>query len=278
MGGEHTTQFKREYLCEIIKDETNSTIPEFNELLEQEIVKEWPKPPFSDFYVSMDLGGVDLTAVLFAYYDFRADKVIIEDELIMDFNKPDSSISKLANGILEKENFLFTDPITFEKRNPHMRVSDINYIVTQEIHKYSGNQLSFSIPRKDDKIAAVNDLRALLSSKKIIIHPKCKTLIRHLKNVKWNKDKTKFIRSPDEGHYDAVDACLYLIRSISYGRNPYPSGYGMDLRNMHVGQGNNLRNKQSQAANVFQTIMDKQKTSPQIKWEQIFGSVPKKVK
>ena len=52
--------------------------------LKEEIIRDWPKPPFFDGYVSMDLGAVDLTGILFAYYDFRANKIIIEDELIED--------------------------------------------------------------------------------------------------------------------------------------------------------------------------------------------------
>jgi hypothetical protein len=255
MGGVDSAQFRREYLCEILKNESNSAIPEFTEELEKEICKEWPKPPYSDFYVSMDLGGKDLTAVLFGYYDFRSDKVIIEDEIIMDFSKPDSSIKSLSDSILVKEEKLFTDALTHEKRKPLLRVSDINYIVINEILKYSDNQLSFTIPKKDDKMAAVNDLRILISSKKVIINPKCQILIRHLRNVKWDKERKKFGRSPDDGHYDAVDALIYMIRSVSFGKNPYPYGYKMELNNMFVPSNHKSSSyNETQAAKAFQAI------------------------
>ena len=239
MGGVGSVKFRREYLCENIKEDTLSVLPEFDEALEKEIVKEWPRPPFFDGYVSMDLGGRDLTAVLFGYYDFRADKVIIEDELILDFNIPENTIQKLTEEIIKKESSLYTDPITGEVKKPFMRVSDINYIVTQEISKYSNRTLSFSVPRKDDKDAAINNLRVMLSAKKVIINPRCSTLIRHLKNVKWNKSKLKFARSVDNSHYDCVDACIYLVRSVSYGRNPYPANYNLDMRNIFIPPGAN---------------------------------------
>lgn len=218
--------------CELIKDDVLAIIPEFDEVAEKELVKEWDRPPFFDSYVSMDLGGRDLTALLFGYYDFLKDKVVIEDELIMDFNKPENTIKSLTEQLLQKEISLYTDPQTGETKAPYLRVSDINYIVTQEISRYSNNTVHFINPRKDDKDAAINQLRALITIKKIIIHPRCKTLIRHLKNAKWNKSKTSFARSPDNGHYDCVDALIYLIRSISYTRNPYPNNYNIDTRNL----------------------------------------------
>jgi hypothetical protein len=232
MGGVNSTKFRREYTCELIKDDVLAIVPEFDEVAEKELVKEWERPPFFDSYVSMDLGGRDLTALLFGYYDFLKDKVVIEDELIMDFNKSENTIKSLTEQLLQKEISLYTDPQTGETKAPYQRVSDINYIVTQEISRYSNNTVHFINPRKDDKDAAINQLRALITTKKIIIHPRCKTLIRHLKNAKWNKSKTSFARSPDNGHYDCVDALIYLIRSISYTKNPYPNNYNIDTRNL----------------------------------------------
>lgn len=232
IGGVNSEKFRREYLCEIIKDSTTTVIPEFTDELQKEIVKEWPKPPFFDSYVSMDLGGKDLTVVLFGYYDFRADKIIIEDELVFDFKNQDSHLEKLVKDIIKKEEDLWTNILTNEVRKPYLRVSDINYIVTQEIHRLSNYQLNFQTTKKDDNAAAINFLREMLGNKKIIINPKCKTLIRHLKNVRWasSNNKDKFARSPDNGHYDAVDACKYFLRSVVWSKNPYPNSYGSSYR------------------------------------------------
>ena len=232
LGGLQTSEARRELLCEIMKDESTVVLPEFNEELEKEIVKEWPKPPFFDCYEAMDLGFDDLTAVVFGYYDFRSDKIIIEDELPFDFTKKDKHLELLVKKIQEKEEELWKNPLTGEIKEPVMRVSDINKIVTNEIHTISKGKLHFFDTKKDDKDSALNNLRILLSNKKIIIHPRCKTLIRHLKNVKWGKGarKDKFAHSVDGSHYDFVDAMVYFVRSVHFGRNPYPSGYDMDFR------------------------------------------------
>src|ERR1019366_5439171 len=96
LGGVNTDEARRELYCELIKDSNTSVIPEFDSALESEIVKEWPKPPFFDAYEGMDTGGKDLTVVLYAYYDFRAGKVIIENETVINFQQKDMNIEVLT--------------------------------------------------------------------------------------------------------------------------------------------------------------------------------------
>jgi hypothetical protein len=234
MGGLNSPQFRREYLCELIREEENVIFPEFTVELESEIIKDWKKPPFYDCYVSMDLGYKDLTALLFAYYDFKADKVIIEDEIIL--TGKELQLPDLTEKILKKEEELWHNPLTNEVKKPYNRVSDINYIVTQEISRISNGEVFFTPAKKDDKDSAINNVRVMLATKKIIINPRCKTLIRHIRNCKWKKTESKssFARSPDNGHYDAVDALIYLIRSISYTKNPYSNYYNTSANDMYV--------------------------------------------
>jgi hypothetical protein len=226
---EKSEEFRREFLCEIIKDQSVSVIPEFTDELKQQIIKEWPKPPHFDAYVSMDLGAIDLTAVLFGYYDFRAAKIIIEDELVADFSKKDMNIERLTQLIKEKEEGLWTNLITNEFKKPYLRVSDINPIVMQEIAVKSFGQVYFTTTKKDEKEAAINNMRSLLGGHKIIIHPRCVNLIRHLDNVKWKsvKNKQTFARSPDNGHYDCVDALIYFCRNVVFSKNPYPANFDL---------------------------------------------------
>lgn len=254
MGGENSPQFRREYLCEVIREEENVLFPEFTPELEKEIIKEWPKPPFYDTYVSMDLGYKDLTAVLFAYYDFRADKIIIEDELVV--NGKELQLPKLTQDILKKESMLWTNALTNEVKEPLIRVSDINYIVTQEIARLSNNEITFIPAKKDDNESALNNLRVMLATKKIIINPKCVNLIRHLRNCKWKNSETKttFARSPDNGHYDTVDAAKYLVRSIAYKKNPYPSHYNYNLQDLYVHNPKNFYKNENR--DIFRAIFN----------------------
>lgn len=234
LGGITTDAARRELLCEFIKDSSTSVLPAVTADLIKDIVKDWPKPPFFDSYEAMDLGFNDLTVVLFAYYDYRAAKVIIEDEIIV--KGEELQLPTLVTQIKKKESELWTHPMSLEVRKPYLRISDINYIVTTEISRASNNEINFSPAKKDDNEAALNNLNLMLASKKVIIHPRCTGLIRHLMNVKWYSpnNRTKFGRSPDDGHYDAVEACKYLVRHILYTKNPYPAHYELNMKDLYV--------------------------------------------
>lgn len=234
-GGESAEDAQREYMCQIIRDPKTSVIPEFTKDLEADIVCEWKKPPHYDMYEGMDLGYKDLTVCLIAYYDFRNNKVVIEDEVVVDFKEKNTTIETLVSRIRQKEQLYFFNYLTNEQKTPTKRISDIEYIVINEIKKVSNYEMNFEAAKKDNLDAMVNFLREKLKKKEIIINPRCQTLIRHLRNIKWKKgEKAMFGRSPDDGHYDAVAALIYLVRAIDYRKNPYPAHYGRDMRNLHV--------------------------------------------
>lgn len=226
-GGIDSSDFKREYLCQILLDQEYAIVPEFTEEVKAKIVKEWPKPPFYDGYVAMDIGMKDLTVVLFAYFDFRNNKIVIEDEFVINGQK--FNTKTLAEGIKQKEDNTFTDKLSGEYKVPYLRVSDNNLIVIKDLWDLHG--LRFIPTRKDDADAALNVLRNYIQDEKIIINPKCKTLIYHLETGVWNKNKTSFERSTaDKGHFDAIDSLKYLIRNIRLNKNPYPKFYDMQSR------------------------------------------------
>lgn len=222
-GGYDSVGFKREYLAQIITDTEKAVVPEFDAELKAKVVKEWPRPPFFDGYVAMDVGMKDLTVVLFAYHDFRNNKLIIEDEYVINGQK--FTTQALAQGIREKEAAVFTSPLTGEFKEPYKRVSDNNLILINDLYRLHG--LIFHATKKDDADAALNNMRILIKDEQIIINPKCKTLIRHLEAAVWNKSKKSYERSGDNGHFDAIDSLKYLVRNVDFHRNPYPVGFGV---------------------------------------------------
>lgn len=219
--------FNREILCQFIRDEETVVIPEFTEERKYKIVKDWVRPKQYDAYVSMDLGMTDLTAILFAYYDFVNNKLVIEDELEVNSKKLNSDY--LGSEIVKIEARLWTDDLGFQTE-PLKRVCDIN----EQIARVDLNRrynLQFVSAKKDDKDAGINMLRVKIQNEEIIINPRCKKLIFHLENATWNKKRTSFERTPTAGHYDFVDAMLYLIRAVKYNKNPFGTP-SVDTTNM----------------------------------------------
>jgi len=262
LGGINSEDTRRELYCEIIKNARTSVLPEFDMALENKIVKDWPKPPYFDAIEAMDTGGKDFTVVLYGYFDYRAQKIVIEDETVIDFQEPGNTTKKLVEEIHKKELELWTNPITLEYRKPAKRVSDIDYIFLNEIRNQSamihkpGEVVGFDITKKDNRDAQISNARIMLNSEKIIIHPRCKTLIRHLNNVKWNKAKSEFARSVDNGHYDAVMALVYLIRNIDFHKNPYPAGYDLNFNSLFIRDRESLLKKENNNIDVFKRLFN----------------------
>ncbi|MDW8347317.1 MAG: terminase family protein [Bacteroidia bacterium] len=215
LGGKDSVVFRREFLVEPITSEQDAVIPEFDELIELDTVKEYNKPPYYVGYVAMDIGGKDLTAILFGYYDFANARIIIEDELAF---KAGTLSDDIAKYIKEKEEKLFKDAVKVLRYSDNNNIIFINDLAIK-------HQLYFNVTAKDDKEAALNDVRMRIKSRKIIINPRCKNLIAHLKNAIWAKNKKDFARSAQFGHYDFIDALIYLVRNINYSFNPYPDSY-----------------------------------------------------
>lgn len=236
--GRNSTAYKREYMTDIITEEDDAVVPEINDKeVYKNVVQTWANPSHYDLYVAMDIGFKDLTAVLFGYYDFQNAKLVIKDELVLSGTK--MLTDNLAHEIKMKER-QFENKFTGELIKPHLRVADNNNpILLQDLSVK--HAIHFSATAKDNADAALNNMRMMLKSGKIIIDPKCVNLLAHLKGAVWNKARTSFARSPDKGHYDFVDCLSYLCRNVDFNRNPFPKD-SYSPSNHHI---NNQVNKEN---------------------------------
>jgi hypothetical protein len=228
--GEKDPGFRREYMCEIVRNADTSILPSFSSEVERVIVRaDYERPVFFDSYVSMDIGGSDLTAVLFGYYDYLNATTVIEDELI--FGK-EVNTKSVAEAIRKKEEELWKNPIDESIMPPYLRIADNNnLIMLTDLQRDHG--INFIPTRKDNREAAINALDVALSQRKVIIHPKCTHTLYHMKFARWDKNRRNFLKIKDSpsgqikgGHADALAAIIYLHRNIIKSKNPYPTGFG----------------------------------------------------
>lgn len=229
--GTQDPMFRREYLCEIIRSADNTILPSFNSEAEREIVTDdYTRPVYFDPYVSFDIGGVDLSALLFGFYDYENARLVIEDEIVVDGT---TNTEILAQMIHEKEKKLWENPLDKSQIPPFMRVIDTNNkILATDLLKLHG--LLFSPVKKDKKQAAINSLDVAIARRELVIHPRCVHLIYHMKMAEWNKAQTDFKRLKDTpggkirgGHADCLAALIYLHRSVIKSHNPFPAGYNV---------------------------------------------------
>lgn len=260
--GEADPKFRCEYLCEIAVDEDVLVVPELNAQLERDIVRPVQRPPFYDAYVSGDPAVTDLTGMLFGYYDFANAQVIILDELVMGGSSSSKlTTQEIADGIVRKENMHFYEEFTGLKIPPHKRIMDNNLkILMNDLNIEHG--LLFEATQKDNKDAQINKLRMMIRQGQIIIHPRCKNLLYHIKSAKWNKKKDGFerVKATKDGtlpahHCDLLDALIYLIRNIDYNKNPYPDHYKhFDRENTFVP--NSQKSEKQEIKQLFNQIMN----------------------
>lgn len=225
VGGYETVDFKREYLNLMITLEDKAVIPEASIEKMNKIVKEVERPPFYDPYVSMDIGFRDYTAVVYGYYDYLRNTVVIEDESIIRGSAV--TTSSIHETIQKKEQELWN-------AKAYLRVADNNNLILLNELSLPPYSLPILATAKDNREAAINKVRLLIQKETLIINPRCKHLIQQIQNATWNARRTDFDRDVLEGHQDCLAALIYLVRNVHFGRNPYPADYMMTYDTFQV--------------------------------------------
>lgn len=240
-GGEETTTWRREYLCEFVTDSDLAIIPEWKD----EFVQDLQRDEYFGYYhryVGLDLGVKDKTAAIYGYYDFRRASLVIEDEFEM--SGPQMNTEILANTIKQKEKELWGDFDVFR------RISDNNWPIMMLDFSHLHN-LTFIATDKDNLEAMINEVRIMVQNGQIIIKPKCSKLIGCMKYGVWDLKKKQFARSTAYGHFDHLAALVYLVRNLAKHSNPVPATHGFET---HRDWTYNVERKHSNNAELFKKV------------------------
>lgn len=228
-GGEATTRWRREYLCEFVTDTAGAVVPEFSDEAEKEIVIPYARPEFFLPYVSLDGGYTDAAGVLFGYVDYRNARLVIEDEWM----KRGALGSDIARAVAEKENKLWQDYhakfLTWKQEYrpliPHLRTMDVDPEMAAQFIRNHGMVWTPVEKRPGYKQALVNQLNDFIKDRRLIISPNCVNLVRQLHNAVWQDNKRKtYRRNEQDAHYDLVDALVYMLKIADFSTNPFPEG------------------------------------------------------
>lgn len=234
VGGKSSVKFRREALAQFLVDPVRALVPEFSEQLELDeemardpawlpIVREVERPEHFHAYTVGDLGYVDLTAILGAYWHFTLGCVVIEDEIITE--KATSDIIQRKAAEMERRLWSGSGIVGEPTRvidAPRITVADLSRLHAGEKGPEGAMDDAWTPAWVGELTAGVNQLRVDVGQRRVIVHPRCVTTIRHLKSAIWNKQRTSAERSPGMGHFDAAMACVYLCRTVDRTRNPYP--------------------------------------------------------
>jgi len=231
VGGKDSTTWKREFLAQFVVDSTLHIVPEWDSLKN---VKEIEKDDFFQFYSiveGLDIGYRDFTAWILGYWDWTHQQLIIEYEFSLKEN--DFTSEALAAGIKELE----SDYQRINKTRIR-RIADNNNLNLladlSRLHKLPFVPIIKKSQERGQgaKEWMVAQVRKLVKDGKVIIHPRCKMLIASLEFGIWKQGHSEFARSEKLGHYDFVDAFIYLVAGllpVIQNINPIPPLYKLDL-------------------------------------------------
>jgi len=211
IGTKDSTTWLREAMCRLdVGFEEDLVVPEFDEELHVAI---WERPKWFFPLITMDLGYQDHTAILLGYVDFEKQKLIVEHaEFVKNKNTKDLF-----------ELFTAAELRAFEGTNRAKefdRYGDMDLaqrVDLEQLYNYHIEPVE-----KYDRDEAIASLRRALSLKKIVINPRCESLIYQLKNGIWNEKRTDFERGVKVGHLDSLMSLVYMNRMARWNLNPGP--------------------------------------------------------
>lgn len=205
-GGEHTDDYKREYLCQEIRDSSIVVVPGYDD---SKHVRTLSIPAFTTWHIMVDWGGVrDYTVGLLYTYDYLRNKILVKSEFKHLENTPTDKV--WADVVKWRAPYnVAIDWIRADA--PGQTLVDLANMTGESV----------SLPPKDDWQAAINHLNVLFGSNMIEIDPSCTFLRESLRSGTFNKQRTDFSRTKALGHCDALAALMYAVRHFNK-ENPYP--------------------------------------------------------
>jgi hypothetical protein len=215
VGGPESIAWKREGLALSVTDPTRAVLPEFSELEAEVVRDDYVRPEHFNAFVVGDLGYVDMTVIAFAYYDFERATIVIEDELAL--RRPTSDIVQREASTIAARLWGQRRPLVRKLDGPPITVADIARQEQTPLAPGSDQPDRWQTVYNGELSQAVNALRLRIKRGGLVVHPRCKTIVAHMRSARWNNARTSFERmQTDEGqhHYDGCAAVVYLAREV----------------------------------------------------------------
>ena len=210
----------REYKCKWIIDSTRIAVQEW----QSDYIKVYKPDIFYKFYqhyIGIDWGSKDFTAIVFATWDFKRAKLVVEGELTF------SGTAVRSDKIAEAINIMKLK-LWGEDADIYRMISDsADPILINELNGHPGMNCT-PVYKEKSLEAMLNQFRMLVGTEKIEVSPTCAMVISNLKSAVWDKTRTALDKDPYNHHFDHLMALVYLTRGLVPNDNPIPKDFGVD--------------------------------------------------
>jgi hypothetical protein len=234
-GGRGHPECEREYFCEVTRDPERMIVPEFNR---ERHVRPMVRPAYADCYTVMDPGMSDRCAILWAYWDWMAQVLVVERSWA-EFNAGTDVVAKVMRdteldlwGTLgddepanDNGRLLAYDRDKHKLRaNPCQRWTDVDLRLAHDLRTLHGINVQVVDKPAKSADADVQAMRLAFGSDQVVVLPDSGPLALELEAGKRKEGGSPgdWERSAVYGHYDCLAALKYLLRKINRSRNPFP--------------------------------------------------------
>jgi hypothetical protein len=228
-GGREHPDCKIEYFNERVRDPQRTIVPEFDRARHVCFPAEFPQHALA--LTSIDPGVAHLCGVLWAYWDFMRQKLVVQRS----WAESNANTTHIAKTITDTDAELWSILEYYSNNamtpNPARRVSDTDLRLILDLRSLHG--LDVMPTAKDNARAALQELRNAFLRDDIEIIPQSGPLEAQLNAGIWNEKRTAWEVHPVHGHFDCVAALVYLWRAVAHVRNINPTppeGFGLTRR------------------------------------------------
>jgi hypothetical protein len=223
-GGVDSIDFRREYLCEVVRDSSIVLVPEYDDAAHTEELPFDELPEYFHAWVSGDTGGVrDRTVFHLMAYDFEKARTLVLDE--REFPPETASADYVAAAKVME--------LTLPKARK-VRARWVDAPGQLQID-FCCDPLKYpcALPRKDELEPTVNQVRLAFTQGQVVIAKRCALTRATLRSGTFNERRTDLGRTATLGHMDAFMSLAYGLRHADKS-NPFPPLYGMSHETHHV--------------------------------------------
>lgn len=234
-GGRGHPECEREYYNVVTRDPERMIVPEFSR---ERHVRPMVRPAYADCYTVMDPGMSDRCAIIWAYWDWVAQVLVVERSWAQ-FNAGTDVVARvlrdtevelwgtLEDGAPANDNgkLLAYDRDKHKLRaNPYQRWTDVDLRLAHDLKNLHGIHVQVVDKPAKSADADVQMMRLAFGSDQVVVLPDSGPLADELEAGKRKEGGSPgdWERSPVYGHFDCLAALKYLLRKVQRARNPFP--------------------------------------------------------
>jgi len=205
-GGADSIGFRREYMCQNVRDTGGLIVPKFE--LRHVIGSKLEVPTHATKWIAGDIGGIRDKSVLHVFgRNLINNAIVILDEVVFEPNTDIMEIGKTIRSLT----------LTHQVQSFHVWL-DAHGQTLVDLHHMCG--IMATLPPKQDRDGAIAALNAAFFRDELYVASNCKFTSESLLNCMFNEKRTDFLRSESYGHADAIMSAVYGYRVAQYVAMP----------------------------------------------------------